>query len=55
MLARGNCSGRLGGEPEPYGAFVDLKDGLSGLVRYFQISQKEFKRSPRRYFRGRQG
>ncbi|MCI9325598.1 MAG: S1 RNA-binding domain-containing protein [Lachnospiraceae bacterium] len=29
---------------QPYGAFVDLKDGLSGLVHISQISQKRIKK-----------
>ena len=29
---------------QPYGAFVDLKDGLSGLVHIYQISQKRIKK-----------
>lgn len=29
---------------QPYGAFVDLKDGLSGLVHIFQICQRRIKK-----------
>ena len=29
---------------QPYGAFVDLKDGLSGLVHISQICQKRIKK-----------
>ena len=29
---------------QPYGAFVDLKDGLSGLVHISQISQRRIKK-----------
>ncbi|MDE6975683.1 MAG: S1 RNA-binding domain-containing protein [Lachnospiraceae bacterium] len=44
MLAPGTVLEGVVESLQPYGAFVDLKDGLSGLVHISQISQKRIKK-----------
>lgn len=44
MLAPGTILEGMVESLQPYGAFVDLKDGLSGLVHISQISQKRIKK-----------
>ena len=44
MLAPGTILEGTVESLQPYGAFVDLKDGLSGLVHISQISQKRIKK-----------
>ncbi|MCM1136061.1 MAG: S1 RNA-binding domain-containing protein [Clostridium sp.] len=44
MLAPGTVMEGIVESLQPYGAFVDLKDGLSGLVHISQISQRRIKK-----------
>lgn len=44
MLAPGTVMEGTVESLQPYGAFVDLKDGLSGLVHISQISQRRIKK-----------